>query len=117
MSPEAPVAGAWDSAYHAPVLVDEIVELFGEAKTILDCTLGGGGHSAALLAMGANVTAIDRDPEAVKAARDRLATYEAAGRFRVILGNFAEAERLLKGSAEVRGVPFGMPGVAFDIGK
>ena len=27
MSPEAPVVGAWDSAYHAPVLVDEIVEL------------------------------------------------------------------------------------------
>ena len=87
--------GAWDSAYHAPVLADEIVELFSNARTILDCTLGGGGHSAALLALGATVTAIDRDPEAVKAARDRLAAYEAAGRFRVILGNFAEAERLL----------------------
>ena len=87
--------GAWDSDYHAPVLADEIVELFKDSRTILDCTLGGGGHSAALLSMGANVTAIDRDPEAVKAARDRLATYEAAGRFRVILGNFAEAERLL----------------------
>jgi 16S rRNA (cytosine1402-N4)-methyltransferase len=93
MIPGAP--GAWDSAYHVPVLVDETVELFRGAKTILDCTLGGGGHSAALLASGANVTAIDRDPEAIAAARDRLAAYEAAGRFRVILGNFAEADRLL----------------------
>ena len=59
--------GAWDSAYHAPVLADEIVELFSKARNILDCTLGGGGHSAALLALGATVTAIDRDPEAVKA--------------------------------------------------
>ncbi len=92
--------GAWDSAYHAPVLADEIVELFSSARTILDCTLGGGGHSAALLAMGATVTAIDRDPDAVKAARDRLAAYEAAGRFSVILGNFAEAERLLPDSQQ-----------------
>ena len=87
--------GAWDSAYHAPVLAEEIVELFKEARTILDCTLGGGGHSAALLANGATVIAIDRDPQAIEAARDRLASYEASGRFRVILGNFAEAERLL----------------------
>ncbi|MEO8194114.1 MAG: 16S rRNA (cytosine(1402)-N(4))-methyltransferase RsmH [Gemmatimonadales bacterium] len=87
--------GAWDSAYHAPVLAEEVVELFSDAQTILDCTLGGGGHSAALLAIGANVTAIDRDPKAIETARDRLATDEAAGRFRVILGNFAEADRLL----------------------
>ena len=92
--------GAWDSAYHAPVLADEITELFKGARNILDCTLGGGGHSAALLAMGATVTAIDRDPDAVKAARDRLAAHEAAGRFRIILGNFAEADRLLPHKSE-----------------
>jgi 16S rRNA (cytosine1402-N4)-methyltransferase len=50
--------------------------------------------------MGATVTAIDRDPDAVKAARDRLAPDEAAGRFRVILGNFAEADRLLPDQSE-----------------
>jgi 16S rRNA (cytosine1402-N4)-methyltransferase len=92
--------GAWDSAYHAPVLVDEITELFKEARTILDCTLGGGGHSAALLANGATVTAIDRDPHAIETARNRLASYEATGRFRVILGNFAEADRLLPHTSE-----------------
>jgi 16S rRNA (cytosine1402-N4)-methyltransferase len=45
--------------------------------------------------MGAHVTAIDRDPAAIATARNRLAAEEAAGRFRVILGNFAEADRLL----------------------
>lgn len=95
MSSEAPASGAWDSAYHAPVLVDEVVRLLGDSKTILDCTLGGGGHSAALLALGAHVTAIDRDPHAVREAHERLAAFEAAGRFRIILGNFAEADRLL----------------------
>ena len=93
MSRAAP--GAWDSAYHAPVLADEIKELFTGAHNVLDCTLGGGGHSAALLASGTNVTAIDRGPEAVAAARERLAEYELKGRFHVILGNFREADRLL----------------------
>jgi 16S rRNA (cytosine1402-N4)-methyltransferase len=92
--------GAWDSAYHAPVLADEIVGLFSEARNILDCTLGGGGHSAALLALGATVTAIDRDPDAIREARNRLAAFESAGRFRVILGNFAEVDRLLPDSAQ-----------------
>jgi len=92
--------GAWDSAYHAPVLADEITELFKDARTILDCTLGGGGHSAALLAAGATVTAIDRDPDAIREARNRLGSYEATGRFRVILGNFAEADRLLPHTSE-----------------
>jgi 16S rRNA (cytosine1402-N4)-methyltransferase len=87
--------GAWDSAYHAPVLADEIAGLFEGAKSVLDCTLGGGGHTAALLSLGANVTAIDRDPDAVAEARKRLAAHEAAGRFHVILGNFAEIDTLL----------------------
>jgi 16S rRNA (cytosine1402-N4)-methyltransferase len=95
MISDAPASGVWDSAYHAPVLVDEVVKLFSEAKTILDCTLGGGGHSAALIALGAHVTAIDRDPAAVEEARRRLAAFEAAGRFRIILGNFREADQLL----------------------
>ena len=87
--------GAWDAEYHAPVLAIEVLELLSGSKTVLDCTLGGGGHSAALLAMGGQVTAIDRDPAAIATATNRLAADEAAGRFRVILGNFAEADRLL----------------------
>ncbi len=87
--------GAWDSAYHAPVLADEISELFSSSKSVLDCTLGGGGHTAALLSLGAHVTAIDRDPDAVREAKTRLAEHEAAGRFRVILGNYAEIDTLL----------------------
>lgn len=92
--------GAWDSSYHAPVLADQVLELFRGASTILDCTIGGGGHSAALLASGASVVAIDRDPQSVTAARERLAADAAAGKFRVILGNFAEADRLLQGSRQ-----------------
>lgn len=94
------VPGAWDSEYHAPVLADEILKLFDGSRTVLDCTLGGGGHSAALLAMGAIVTAIDRDAAAIETSMKRLASNAASGRFRVILGNFSEVNTLLTDPAK-----------------
>jgi 16S rRNA (cytosine1402-N4)-methyltransferase len=84
----------WDSSYHAPVLVTEVARVFADARVVLDGTLGGGGHSAALLAQGATVTGIDRDPDAISAARVRLAEYEAAGRFRALPGNFASIHEI-----------------------
>ena len=84
----------WDSPYHAPVLVSEIAGLLADARNVLDGTLGGGGHSAALLEQGATVTGIDRDPDAIAAARTRLAEYEATGRFRAVRGNFASIHEI-----------------------
>ena len=94
MSPPAEPAARWDSSYHAPVLVSEIVDLLSSARHVLDGTLGGGGHTAALLEHGATVTGIDRDPEAIQAARARLAEYEASGRFRAHRGNFASIHEI-----------------------
>jgi 16S rRNA (cytosine1402-N4)-methyltransferase len=88
------VAGRWDSSYHAPVMVEEVVELFKGARRILDCTLGGGGHTEALLSTGASVTAIDRDDAAINEARKRLASYETSGRFRALRGNFGELDQI-----------------------
>ena len=89
-----PATGRWDSSYHAPVMVDEILALFAGAEQVLDCTLGGGGHSEALLASGSSVVALDRDEVAISEARKRLAPYEASGRFFAIRGNFGELDRL-----------------------
>jgi len=88
------VTGRWDSTYHAPVMVEEVLELLKGSKEVLDCTLGGGGHSEALLATGVNVTALDQDEAAIDEARKRLAAYEAAGRFRAVRGNFSEIDQL-----------------------
>ncbi|HYU51731.1 MAG TPA: 16S rRNA (cytosine(1402)-N(4))-methyltransferase RsmH [Gemmatimonadaceae bacterium] len=88
------VAGRWDSSYHAPVMVEEVVRLFEGSRQVLDCTLGGGGHSEALLASGATVVAIDRDETAVTEARKRLAPFEASGRFLALRANFGDVERL-----------------------
>ena len=46
----------WDSGYHAPALVAPVVELLAAAPLVLDGTLGGGGHSAALLDAGVRRT-------------------------------------------------------------
>jgi 16S rRNA (cytosine1402-N4)-methyltransferase len=55
---------------------------------VLDCTLGMGGHAAAVLAAGATVVGIDRDPQARNLATGRLS--EFSGRFAVRAGTFAE---------------------------
>lgn len=98
MRPPIDAGAAWASAYHAPVMVAEVVGLLGGCTEVLDGTLGGGGHAQALLEASARVrvTGIDRDPEAVAAARARLAAWEAGGggqaRFRAYTGNFAELD-------------------------
>lgn len=88
------LTGRWGTSYHAPVMVDEVVALLAGAEEVLDCTLGGGGHSEALLASGSSVVALDRDEAAIIEARKRLATYEASGRFLAIRGNFGEIDRI-----------------------
>jgi 16S rRNA (cytosine1402-N4)-methyltransferase len=105
-----PLTGRWDTSYHAPVMVDEVSALFAEAKEVLDCTLGGGGHSEAFLASGSSVVAIDQDEAAIAEARKRLAPYEASGRFLAIRGNFAELDRL----PELAGRTF--DGILADLG-
>src|SRR5215210_5009203 len=93
----------WDSAYHAPVLAAEIVRLLAAdspddatastrhplapGRVVLDGTLGGGGHSLALLEAGFDVVGVDRDPVAIAAATERLDRFVAAGRFRAVLAN------------------------------
>lgn len=100
----------WDSAYHAPVLAAEVVALLAGARRVLDGTLGGGGHAAALLDAGANVIALDRDREALAAATTRLAARAASGAFRAYEGNYAWPERI----PALDGVLF--DGILLDLG-
>lgn len=110
MSQPEPLVGRWDSDYHAPVLAREVVALLGGAHQVLDGTLGGGGHSLALLESGATVTGIDRDPDALRTARSRLATFERNGRFRAFLSTYSDLDSL-PGLAGAR-----FAGILLDLG-
>lgn len=86
------------STYHVPVLVAEVIDLLGPERGGLyfDGTLGGGGHTAALLAAspGVRVVAADRDPEALKEARRRLSEY--GDRFEARAGDYADVAESLE---------------------
>ncbi|MFA6020363.1 MAG: 16S rRNA (cytosine(1402)-N(4))-methyltransferase RsmH [Rhodospirillales bacterium] len=97
---------------HLPVMVGEVMAALKPqaGEVFVDGTFGRGGYSQALLESAAcQVYAIDRDPEAVQAARNMAANY--GGRLQIIEGCFGQMDRLL---AE-QGV-LGVDGVALDIG-
>lgn len=95
---------------HDPVMVDEISAVFDAAPagTVVDATLGGGGHSHALLARRSDieVLGIDRDGDAIAAALERLA--EFAGRIRTSRRRFDELTEALSdhGVTEISGALF-----------
>lgn len=100
---------------HEPVMTAEVVDAMSEvpAGAVVDATVGGGGHAAAILDANAQlrVIGIDRDPDAVSAARFRLAPY---GKRATV--HHARFDRLVE-IAESEGVNEGeLSGVLFDLG-
>jgi len=91
---------------HHPVLEREVVELFTGLKTgvIIDATLGGGGHAAALLTADPNNTllGIDRDPAARRAATARLEPF--GNRVTIVDGEFANMADFLTPQSDVVGI-------------
>jgi 16S rRNA (cytosine1402-N4)-methyltransferase len=81
------------SIYHTPVMVDEVLSFVNERKrsVVVDCTVGDGGHSEAILADTQNtfVFGIDIDDEAVAVARKRLGT-KFRGRFHLSKWDYRE---------------------------
>jgi 16S rRNA (cytosine1402-N4)-methyltransferase len=94
---------------HIPVLRDEVVSLFAPVPTgvLVDATVGGGGHSEALLEAhsGLSVVGLDRDAVALAAAGERLARF--GDRVRLVHAPFAELDSVATGP---------LVGVLFDLG-
>ena len=92
---------------HEPVMVAEVVELLGGRSPVVDMTVGAGGHAAALLEAGAAaVLGVDRDPDALEVARERLARY--GDRVRLLKARFSEVDEDAVGGEA--------GGVLFDLG-
>jgi 16S rRNA (cytosine1402-N4)-methyltransferase len=81
---------------HEPVMVAETVELLIPSRggLFVDCTVGLGGHTRALLEAGATrVLGLDRDPDALRVARERL---EAFGeRVELVHADYRDLGRVL----------------------
>jgi 16S rRNA (cytosine1402-N4)-methyltransferase len=84
-----------DFIYHRPVLESEVVELLAPrpGSVVLDGTCGGGGHTEALLTAGADVLALDQDPDAVQHVSEQLARF--GRRVAVLQANFRHANKVL----------------------
>ena len=85
---------------HTPVLVDEIRELVAQQRhtTVLDATIGTGGHAEVVLntMQGGTFVGIDADSGALQEAQTHLASYRSAIDLHFIKGNFRDAEALVK---------------------
>jgi 16S rRNA (cytosine1402-N4)-methyltransferase len=69
----------------------------GEGKLFFDGTLGGGGHSEAILKSGARLIAADRDAEAIDYAHTRFLKNGAFnGRYIIVKDNFKNVLRILR---------------------
>jgi 16S rRNA (cytosine1402-N4)-methyltransferase len=81
--------------YHHPVLVREVVALLAAkpGSLIVDATCGGGGHTEALLEAGANVVALDQDPDAVQYVTEHLSRF--GQRIVVRQANFRHTDKVL----------------------
>jgi 16S rRNA (cytosine1402-N4)-methyltransferase len=94
-----------DFVYHRPVLAAEVIELLAPrpGALIVDATCGGGGHTEAILRAGADVLALDQDPDAIRHAGDHLS--EFGGRVTLRQSNFREADKILDelGIAQIGG--------------
>ena len=78
-----------DESEHEPVMVKEVIELLGGRGTVVDATIGVGGHARALLEAGVRrVIGVDRDPVAIETARRRL--MEFGDRVQLRFGRFSE---------------------------
>src|SRR5881628_1689920 len=99
------------AAVHLPVLLDETIELLAprDGGRYVDCTLGAGGHAAAILAgsaPGGALLGLDADAEILPLARERLAPF--GQRATLVQANFAELGAVARehGFESVDGVLF-----------
>lgn len=97
---------------HAPVMVAETVDLLapGRGGLFVDCTVGLGGHTRALLDAGATrVLALDRDREALRLAGERL--HDLHDRVDLVHSDYRDLGRVL----DARAIP-GIDGALADLG-
>jgi len=100
--------------FHIPVLTKEILNYLNLKKggVYIDCTLGGGGHSKAILEKiypQGSLIGIDQDIEAIETAKEELRSY--IDKTKLVKGNFKNLEGILS-DLKIETVS----GIVFDLG-
>ena len=100
-----------EHSQHVSVMLEEVLRFLHPTpgSLYIDGTLGGGGHTAAILAQSApdgRVLGIDTDEQALQRVRARLSPFVESGRLVLAHGNFADMGRIANenGFAVVQGV-------------
>ena len=96
---------------HAPVLLDEVIDALAPkaGDVVIDATFGAGGYTRAILATGAEVIALDRDPTVQRHAD--AAANDFPGKFQLVRTAFSGLSDAFADSGKAR-----LDGVVFDIG-
>lgn len=116
MGDRLPIAADPADAYHTPVLLSQVLEGLDvkPGAWIVDCTVGGGGHTEALLARSApdgRVLGIDADPAAIRRVSVRFADALASSRLVLHQSEFVRLEEVAAAHAFAP-----VDGVLFDLG-
>jgi len=100
---------------HEPVMLKEVVELFADIPQglVVDATAGTGGHALAILEsrLDLRVLCLDRDPEAVGRAEERLARFGTRA-----LVRHARFDALAIEATRAGSPPGTLSGILFDLG-
>ncbi len=96
---------------HKPVLVKEVLQFLAveAGKRFIDATLGGGGHTEAILQNRGEVLGIEQDPKALERACKRLQA--CSGSYKLVQGNFADIGKIAQGTCFDK-----VDGILFDLG-
>jgi len=96
--------------FHTPVLLKEVLAhlQIEEGKEYIDATIGGGGHSEAILSMGGKVLGIDQDQDALDYVQTRLKVSIENQKLLLEKGNFKDLDKIahLKNFTNVSGILF-----------
>lgn len=90
-------AQAEEYSYHVPVMKEECCThlKITPGGVYVDCTLGGGGHTKAILERGGKVIGLDQDPDAIARASAMLSKYIERGDCEIMQTNFRNIKKAI----------------------
>ena len=88
-----------DTPLHKPVMVDEALDYLNlqSGQTILDCTVGGGGHAIRILDKikpDGFLIGIDKDMEILQTAKQSLS--KVTGKFKLYHADYSDIDEVLR---------------------